>query len=220
MNVFIIGAGGVGSFLTPALCMLIGRDKVCVIDGDTLEEKNLNRQLFSGDEVGFNKARALGEKYGCDYLAEWFSFGHRAYDQNDWLICVPDNHAARLSVLEACDYHRCCAVFAANETHSSDAYVYLPSWKGTRLDPRIMWPEIATDRSGDPRRAAVGCTGEAQEQNRQLVSANLMAAAQALHLFNLWAIELRKLGKEVIPHLPHRLAATMTRVECNLVGEK
>mgnify|MGYP000856154200 CR=1 FL=1 len=63
--------------------------------------------------------------------------------------------------------------------HSAEAYYYRRRWKGTARDPRVYYPEINQDRSGDPRATSIGCTGEVQNQNRQLVSANLMAAALA-----------------------------------------
>ncbi len=213
MKTHIIGAGGAGSFITPALAMLIGNENVCVVDGDKLERKNLNRQLFTEDDIGQFKAEALARKYGCMFLNEFFSFGDWSIDMDDWIICVVDNHPARAAVLEACDYHRCRCIIAANETHSSDAYVYYPEWRDTNLDPRIMFPEIVTDTSGDPRRAAIGCTGVAQEQNRQLVSANMMAASLALHLFVVWQMEADKLPMEVRAHLPHRLVQNLSRSE-------
>lgn len=218
--IYIVGAGGAGSFVAPALSMLVGRENVAVMDGDKLEKKNLNRQLFTEADIGKFKAQALAEKYGIEHLNEFFSFGARPYEMNDWLICVVDNHPGRMAVLEACDYHRCRAIFAANETHSSEAYFYMPEWRDTNLDPRIMFPEMVADTSGDPRRAAIGCTGIAQKQNRQLVSANLMAASLAVHLFNLWHTEAVTLPSEVTPKLPHRLSVTMTRMEYNLVGGK
>ncbi len=46
-----------------------------------------------------------------------------------------------------------------------------------------------------------------------------MAISLALHLYVLWVIELPKLGKSVIPKLPHFLAANMTRLETHVVGE-
>jgi hypothetical protein len=77
------------------------------------------------------------------------------------------------------DESGCQAIFAVNETHSSEAYYCWRTWRRTERDPRVYYPELNTDRAGDPRTAAVGCTGEAQENNRQLVFANLIAAALA-----------------------------------------
>lgn len=210
---FIIGAGGVGSWLTPSLCMLVGRDKVIVVDGDKLEEKNLNRQLFTTQDIGRNKAEALADRYGCGAIPDWFSFGDRAYDEDDVLIVLVDNHPARAAALQTCDYSKCFAILAANETTSSEAYVYKPEWLNTNLDPRIMYPELLTNTDGDPRAASIGCTGTAQEQNRQLVSANVMAASLALHMFVVWQLEARKLTRDAREHLPHKLVQNLSRNE-------
>ena len=213
MSTYLIGAGGVGSFVAPALCKLIGPDKVIIMDGDNLESKNLDRQLFNEGQIGMSKAEALGLQYACSYLDEWFAFGVRSYEPEDWLICCVDNHPARLAALQVCDYSKCQAIFAANETFSSEAYVYKPEWKDSSLDPRLLYPEIMSDHAGDPRRAAIGCVGEPQLENRQLVTANLMAAGLALHLYVVWAMEAIKLDEENWQHLPHHLRQNLSRSE-------
>ena len=146
-------------------------------------------------------------------IPEWFGRGKIRHLRNDWLICLVDNHRTRLETLEVCDEYGCQAILAANETHSSEAYYYQRAWKGTPRDPRVYYPEINTDTSGDPRAKAIGCTGEAQESNPQLVSANLMAAALAEHLFVLWRLKAPRLDKETVAQLPYRLAANMTKLE-------
>lgn len=213
MSVFIVGCGGVGSHLAGPLCQLIGREQVVLVDGDTIEKKNLNRQCFSSADIGKKKSDALAERYGCGSIPDWFSFGDRPYDEHDCIACVVDNHPARAAVLQTCDYNRCRAIFGANETHSSESYYYHPSWLNTNLDPRVYIPEILTNVLGDPRAASIGCTGEVQEQNRQLVSANVMAASLVLHMFVVWEMEARKLPQEAREHLPHRLIQNLSRNE-------
>src|SRR5437868_5430231 len=170
--IYIIGCGGVGSAIVPSLCLLKSPKDLVLVDGDTIEEKNLNRQMFDRKDLGSNKAKALADRYKCGWLGEWFSRGKIRHSRSDWLFCLVDNNPARLDALEVCDEVGCQAIFAANETHSSEAYYYRRAWQDTERDPRVYYPEINTDRSGDPRAAAIGCTGEAQERNRQLVSAN------------------------------------------------
>lgn len=213
MKTYIIGAGGVGSWVAPALCLLVGPKNVCLIDGDVLEKKNLNRQLFEPDQVGQNKAEALAVKYGCDFIAKWYSFGLLEHTRDDRLLVCVDNHPARLAALMACDFEGCSGIFAANETHSSEAYFYQPPWRSSNLDPRITDPTMLTDRSGDPQAGAAGCTGEAQAQNPQLVTANLSAASLALHLYVVWYLEARKLARDTLPHLPHKLVQNLTKSE-------
>ena len=213
MNCYIIGCGGVGSAIVPSFCLLKSPGDITLVDGDTIERKNLNRQMFDASQIGLNKAQALAGKYGCHFFPEWFSRGKLRHYRTDWLLCLVDNHRTRLETLEVCDDHGCQAIFAANETHSSEAYYYRRSWQGTPRDPRVYYPELATDKSGDPRAAAIGCTGEVQETNRQLVSANLMAAALAEHLFVLWHFKAPRMDQETVARLPHKLAANLSRLE-------
>lgn len=185
--IHIIGAGGVGSWLAP----LIARrsdDKVTVWDGDRLEEKNLNRQLFGRQHIGMNKAEALAKLYPNIVPV------HRYFSPVDIttnmyatvIMCVVDNNAARMAVLEYCDMHNTRAIFGANETYSSEAYVYYPRWKGTPKDPRVRYPELLVDDGEDPIKAGTGCTGEAAiRRNPQLVGANFMAAALIANLYEL-----------------------------------
>lgn len=210
---YIIGCGGVGSAIAPSFCLLKNTQDVTLIDGDVIERKNLDRQMFGAGEIGMNKAQALAARCGCRFIPGWFARGKLAHGRNDWLLCLVDNHRTRLEVLEVCDEYGCQAVFAANELHSSEAYYYRRVWNGTPRDPRVYYPEINTDRTDDPRRASIGCTGEAQANNRQLVSANLMAAALAEHLFVLWHFKAPRLDAETINLLPHKLAANLSRLE-------
>jgi hypothetical protein len=210
---YIIGCGGVGSAIVPSFCLLKSPGDITLVDGDSIERKNLNRQLFDAAQIGMNKAQALAARYGCHFIPEWFARGKIHHGRNDWLICLVDNHRTRLEALEVCDEQGCQAILAANEMHSSEAYYYRRPWRGTLRDPRVYYPELSTDRRGDPRAAAIGCTGEVQANNRQLVSANFMAAALAEHLFVLWHLKAPRLDKETVAALPYKFAANLSKLE-------
>jgi len=217
---YIIGCGGIGSWLATSLSMLIRPPHLLeLVDGDKLTGENLSRQLFDGNAIGINKARALAWKLGAriaGYHEGWFSEGMRSFDYGDWLIVCADNNPARKAALRVCDRDGCSAIIAANETYSSEAYVYTYLWEDTELDPRVYYPEINTDRAGDPRAAAAGCTGDAQRDNPQLVSANFSAAALAQNLYVLWAMT--KHDHETKSRLPYHYRANMASLEffrCN-----
>lgn len=218
-HIYIIGAGGVGSWLTPSMCMLKDPEDITVYDGDRLEQKNLNRQLFTMNDIGKFKSTALASRYGCGFYEGYYSHGLFEPNPTDWFLCGVDNNPARNAVLETCDLCGCKAIFGANEVHSSEAYIYDPEWRGGKLDPRTYYPEIMTDHTDDPRSASIGCTGEAQRSNRQLVSANFMAAALMQHLFVLWSMERPKLDKEAIPHLPFRIRQNLTKNETSKIKD-
>jgi len=210
---YIIGCGGVGSAIVPSFCLLKSPADITLIDGDLIETKNLNRQMFDLRQVGQNKAQALAAKYQCRFLPEWFARGKLRHQKSDWLLCLVDNHRTRLEALEVCDEYGCQAIFAANETHSAEDYYYRRTWAGTHRDPRVYYPELKSDRSGDPRATAIGCTGEAQTNNRQLVSANLMAAALAEHLFVLWSLKAPRMDAETVAGLPYKFVANLSKLE-------
>lgn len=219
MKAYVIGCGGTGSLLTPSLCKLIGADKVVLVDGDKLETKNLDRQLFNKEHIGRNKAEALASLYGCEAIGDWYSSTTAEHEKGDVLFGLVDNHPARASILAACDYYGCTAILAANEVHSAEAYIYRREWMGTNLDPRVYYPDILTVVTGDPRAASIGCTGEAQQNNRQLVSANFNAAALAQTLFVCWVMESRKMEAVAIPHLPHKLHINLSSMQAVKSGE-
>src|SRR5471032_346916 len=97
---YIIGCGGVGSAITPSFCLLKSPAQVTLIDGDAIEIKNLNRQLFNVSQVGLNKSEALANKFGCAFIPEWFARGKIHHRRSDWLLVLVDNHAARKEALE------------------------------------------------------------------------------------------------------------------------
>ena len=55
LNAVIIGAGGVTSYMLPALKNSFELEAT-IIDGDKLEKKNLDRQLFRNNMIGEYKA--------------------------------------------------------------------------------------------------------------------------------------------------------------------
>lgn len=213
MKHYIIGAGGGGSWLAPSMAMLVGKERVCVVDGDTLEKGNLNRQLFTEADIGSNKAAALGKRYDIEYIDGWYSAALIDHYASDWIFGCVDNMPARASILDACDMYRCKAIIAGNETTSAEAFFYQPQWKGTTLDPRVYYPSITQDHGGDPSRPET-CTGEAQLRTPQLVSANLMAIALAQWLFVFWGMKLQELDLDIDDsNFPYLLRSNMTRLE-------
>lgn len=157
-----------------------------LVDGDTIEERNLERQWFSESDIGQNKAVALAEKNlrtyeGSQYIVDtYFTDGAQlpAGGMSLFLGCA-DNHAARRAILSTVDREGGWAIIAGNEYTEAEAYFYEPRMKDTEMDPRIYYPAILTDNTGDPTRPA-GCTGLAAIAAPQLVLANYSAANHAL----------------------------------------
>ncbi|MDD2292428.1 MAG: tRNA threonylcarbamoyladenosine dehydratase [Aliarcobacter sp.] len=62
VKLILLGVGGVGSFALDALYNT-GITNITIVDFDTYEESNLNRQMGSSGNIGRVKVEALKEKY-------------------------------------------------------------------------------------------------------------------------------------------------------------
>ena len=73
-NIVVLGCGGTGSWLIPKIVktmndlhrkrILRDKPKLILVDGDTVEPKNLIRQNFIESDIGSNKAEAMAMRYG------------------------------------------------------------------------------------------------------------------------------------------------------------
>jgi ThiF family protein len=188
MRHLIIGSGGITSWLVPLLKhTLPNEDEVTIADGDQLEPKNLDRQMFSVDHLGWNKAQALAQVHGTAFYPAYMTPGCDLItgdiNQFSFIWCAADNHPARKYTLELADQLVArWAIIGGNEYTDSEAYAYTNAWQGTAGDPRVYYPEILEDKTGDPL-SPWACQGTAQVANRQLALANYLAAGYMVHLF-------------------------------------
>lgn len=114
-----IGAGGTGGYITEELVAVLGatgqEHVLVVIDGDIVEERNLERQAFYKGDINKNKAEALISRiddkddpnvtvYGLtDYIKTWMDIVAiitrmwELYDTQEevMIICGADNNAVR-----------------------------------------------------------------------------------------------------------------------------
>ena len=206
-SIHLIGCGGVGSYLLPALLKTFPIGHLHLWDGDRFEERNIDRQLFGSAFLGVNKAEALMNTYVADVQGgpkpgavaphtSYFTHGSWSFTPGDLIVVAVDNHAARRAVLAHADQDNLTVVLAMNEYTESQAILYNPKWSGTKLDPRVRYPLILTDESDDPTRPR-GCTGEVQQAHPQLALANAISAQLALaHLF-WWTQTRRSLDRQI-----------------------
>lgn len=209
-HIYIVGAGGVSSYLLPPLLKVLrtkAKDppNVTIYDQDKLIKRNLDRQMFDDSQVGSFKAEALVSKYRSEYEKlhfepVWFHSGIPV-DENSLFLCCVDNHPARKAVLEVCDTSTSKVIIAANEYTDSQAMYYEPSFVGTLKDPRIRYPEILEDESDDPIRP-LGCAGEALKVAPQLAIANFTAASHALQLLWFHFVVRNSMKEDTIPYFP------------------
>ena len=123
-DLVVIGACGTGSYFLKEISRLISTDvsvkkqlrEMYIIDGDTVEEKNLSRQAFLEEDIGRNKAIVMAEVLNTTYELSWravpsyitsneqletllpsYSNAHQGqYYLVPIIIGCVDNHACRL----------------------------------------------------------------------------------------------------------------------------
>jgi len=227
-TIHVVGCGGVASWLLPPLLRLLRiqplQPFVMLHDGDAFEESNIDRQLFLYSNLGENKARATRNLYEELYdnmscVDRFFTEGTEV-EQNSLILGCADNHAARRTILYMCDRFNCRAIIGGNEYTDADAYYYEPQMKDSPLDPRVYFPDILTDETGDPTRPR-SCQGVAQEQTPQLVFANFSAANAMMWLFWFHYAERPKMSREeTYQYWPVRHYNTFTRFGTDLVKDR
>lgn len=220
LSATIIGAGGVTSYMLPALQKSFDLS-VVLYDADKLETKNLDRQLFRTSDVGKFKADALlrannfrksNAQSVCSFFEEdMLDTEYRTHfgDDCDVIICAADNHPARRAAIHASNIMKKPLIIAANEFATSQAFFYDPQYaiEYQKIDPYVRYPEIETSNEGSPIR----CQGEALESTPQLAIANQVAASFANYL--VWSWFSKGYGNTSDGFNPIEFQSTFSRME-------
>lgn len=203
MHTAIVGCGGSGGWFCQLLAKSDMTDKnITLIDGDTWSKSNLTRQFCTRRDIGrakVDKFNDLLRGNGASVLsfAEYIKTGSDSYNllsNNPDSLCTyvaVDNHPARKVCYKLADERfeknpqlQDVVISVANEYETASAWVYLPRWKDTSLDPRIRWPEILSNTEGDP--LTPSCTGAALESSPQLALSNMLSASAGAWLYRFW----------------------------------
>lgn len=151
-KVLVIGAGGLGC---PSLLYLAaaGIGHLGIIDGDTVAESNLNRQVIFGEaEIGINKAQAaahyLKSKYSdirIQYIPEFLTPGNAAtfISQYDIVVDGSDNFSTRYLVNDICVLLGKPLVFAA--IYQNEGQVAIFNAFQNAVNYRDLYPEPPHD---------------------------------------------------------------------------
>lgn len=187
----LIGAGGVSSYLVPAWRKTFPDDTLVIMDGDKLEKRNLDRQLFDESDIGKYKAAALADKYDCLAINDYFEpskFVEPA--EVSKIVCAVDNHSARREAINFSHAFRSWEIpcfIGANEYWTSQAFVFHPSILAMYCDltpwPLFKYPEIVNDKSRDPTNPS--CV-ELKESDPQLAGVNMITASLIMQLVLRW----------------------------------
>jgi hypothetical protein len=183
-KVLMIGCGGIGSWLVEPLARYLNYSsyemvELALVDGDSFEAKNLNRQL--ADQMD-NKAQVLIQRIKkldrlsvrakSVYVTEE-NVGEIIQERHIVMVCV-DNRATRKDVLVIC---------GMNDKDTGDILVYQRKGGKDITLPFTHLPEIQfpNDKNpGDVQKREAGCD-VLQAETPQLICANLMAAAMMLN---------------------------------------
>jgi molybdopterin/thiamine biosynthesis adenylyltransferase len=185
----VIGAGGTGTFLLDPLIRYLttyfgGQDgwELGVIDGDSVEEKNLSRQLFDPSAVTVNKAVAIVNKFSylqnLMAIPEYLSADNIQQFLNEKCVVLiaVDNTPVRVLIEEHCTgLNNCAVINGGNEEFTGSTQLWIRQ-NGSNRTPNLTFlhPEITKD--GEDR-AAMTCQEIAHIQGgEQLITANMASA--------------------------------------------
>lgn len=199
MRVVVIGVGGIGTALVPPLARFLcyrSRDikalkdyTLVLVDGDTFEEKNRDRQAFGN--LG-NKAERVAELLTNEFPGLRIKFepifvtplnvDTLIYEDDIVLVCV-DNHKTRKMISDYCrELADVALISGGNELTDGNVQVYIRQDGGDVTPPldSARHPEIANPN--DKRPDEMSCE-ELAHSAPQLIFTNLTAAAFMLNCF-------------------------------------
>jgi molybdopterin/thiamine biosynthesis adenylyltransferase len=190
-NYIMIGAGGTGTHLLAPLVLYLnshhsdGEWILHILDGDVVEVKNLERQLFDDRDVAVNKAEAAAAHFSSgrvrgypEYLNEE-NISKMILDGDTVLICA-DNFTVRKRIEDHCQTLANVAVInGGNEKYSGSVQLWVRT-NGEDLTPRLSYLHPEINNQG-PDRAAMTCAqAAALPGGEQTIIANLQSAVWML----------------------------------------
>jgi len=115
-DILVVGCGGTGAYTISHLARFISAldspPRLCIADGDLVEEKNLLRQHFISRDIGKNKAEVLGERYSAAFgipisiitkdIEKSSDFPHNLRNRDVLIIGCVDNNASRKVIYDYC----------------------------------------------------------------------------------------------------------------------
>lgn len=179
-RIILIGCGGVGSFIAQHLGLVIGVEALLLVDGDTYERKNTNRQALAFGALQDYKVEALLRSIGqpvhinsIDVVSEYITESNWDDMLNEFnptlIICAVDNDEARKLIFAKNNEH--AILWGANELWTPQAGLSLPS---------RPWNPMEAFQAAEEAGTACGI---------QTVHANACAASMAMQLLHMHASE-------------------------------
>lgn len=213
MAVKIIGLGGIGSHLVSPLCRYVDassqsskkpREIIVLIDGDSYEAKNADRQEFQ--DIG-NKAEVTAQRMRRDFSSlvveakPYFVTDENIFlfiGDGDTVFLGVDNHTTRKLLSDHCQkLAEVVLISGGNEFTDGNVQIYIRK-KGKDLTPPLthLHPEIEKPQDRNP--AEMSCEQLAQAGTPQLIFTNLAVAVHMLSAF--WMVNECMVGKKELKY--------------------
>lgn len=198
---FVIGSGGSGGHLIPALARLLSYHQntqgstITVIDGDEYEEKNMTRQIVAPSQVGLNKAQAMKDfcmyqglenvDYKPDYISSATFIPMLRRSESPLIVACVDNDATRLALINSIE-STCKGDFFFITPGNSDGVDEVKGqtlWFGkvdginVGCNPALIYPNIENPQDSIPREGSCALHAPSRPQ---LIAANFMSASITL----------------------------------------
>ncbi len=210
-TVTIVGLGGTGAQIARHVARIVydlrrsrlHPPRVVFIDPDTVEPKNVGRQLFTDAEIGQNKAIALMRRFNCALGLEIAAVpegvsAEKHFERygSNLVIGAVDNHLARRELAHIqgvwldCGNHRASGQVVLGNTSDRDlvrrqieggegSYHYLPN--AALLFPALLEPEPMSEVETEP----LSCADLVLQGDQHLLVNDLIACAAASYLYAL-----------------------------------
>lgn len=199
---FVIGSGGSGGHLIPALSRLLAyhqstqTSSLMVIDGDEYEEKNMTRQIVAPSQVGLNKARAMQDfcaYQGLDNVISKEDFISTSTfipllrnSACPMIVACVDNDATRLAIINAinsvCSDKDFFFITPGNSDGVEEVRGQTLWWgrvNGTMIgmNPTLAYPNIESPQDSIPHKGSCALHAPSRPQ---LIPANFLCASLTL----------------------------------------
>jgi len=191
LKIVIIGIGGIGTHLTDLLARYVSHLKydipIILVDGDGVENKNIERQSFTKDTIGKNKAQMkaaeLEETYEGNIKINCYPHYitkqniEEVFGTNTMVLMGVDNRASRLAVSQYCQTLDDVILISGGNDYVDGAVLFYHREGGVDKLPPIekYHDEIANPADKNP--ADIGCEEMiAMGSDPQLIFANASAS--------------------------------------------
>lgn len=191
LRVLVVGAGAIGNFVALNLALL-GVGNIDILDGDTIEEHNLNRQFLLHGRVGDFKAEVLSERikgvnnsiggksYSFYLTEEVLSTDQLDIERYNIIFGCVDNYRARYLINSLATRHRLPYIDGGTSATSGRVAVYLPG-KNRCIDCQFNLKSYVEKEK--PKKDESSREGCANNPNPSIVIPNIVIGSEMVAEF-------------------------------------